>query len=169
MNILIERSDVTWLVQSHKGFSPFNYDICVDWAIDLLQKEVVTDNIQMLSAFSKPTDAWEIKPFVSKVLKEFNIEEFEGEKAIQSQSYYYIQKIVNGENDVLGCLEKLARVCVQSEYEKNVYPFYLLYYSWGDLEDFKMSFHYQDVTFSNFNETVLKEAKIWLENFEMLK
>lgn len=101
MNILIEKSDVTWLVQSHKGFSPFNYDICVDWAIDLLQKEVVTDNIQMLSAFSKPTDAWEIKPFVSKVLKEFNLEEFEGEKAVQSRSYYYIRKIVNGESDVL--------------------------------------------------------------------
>ncbi len=45
-----------------------------------MQKEVVTNNIQMLSAFSKPTNAWEIKPFVSKVLKEFNIEAFEGKK-----------------------------------------------------------------------------------------
>lgn len=44
-----------------------------------------------------------------------------------------------------------------------------IYYSWGDLEDFKMSFHYQDVTFSNFNETVLREAKIWIANFEKLK
>lgn len=169
MNILTEKSKLTRLVQSHKGFTPFNYDICVDWAIELLEKGVITNTIEMLAAFSKPTNAWEIQSSVHRVLQEFNLEEFEGEKAVQGKSYYYIWSLLNNDGDIISHLGKLCQLCIDSDYEDNIYPFYLLNYSWGDLHDLGMSCHYENVTLENFNNTVLKEARIWMDNFERMK
>lgn len=169
MNILQEKSKLTRLIQSHKGFEPFNYDICIDWAIYLLENEIESNNIAMLASFSKPTNAWEIKPYVQSVLKEFNLEEFEGEKATKAKAYYYVWSILNNDGDLILHLDNLRNFCIHSDYEDSIYPFYLLMYSWEDLEDLGMSCHYEGVTYNNFNDTVLKEAKIWMENFENLK
>lgn len=169
MNILQEKSKLTRLIQSHKGFEPFNYDICIDWAIYLLENGIESNNIEMLASFSKPTNAWEVKPYVQSVLQKFNLEEFKGEKATKAKAYYYVWSILNEDGEIISHLEKLCRICIDSNYEKSIYPFYLLKFSWEDLEDFGMSCHYEGVTYNNFNDTVLKEAKIWMGNFEKLK
>lgn len=166
MNILLENSKVTRLIQCHKGFEPFNYDISVDWAVELLQNGIITDNIEILAAFSKPVNYWEVKQDIQNVLKEFNLEEFEGEKAIQAKGYYDVWSILNNDGDMILRLEKLCNICIDSGYEESLYPFYLLKYSWEDLEDLGMSCHYKDVTFNNFNEIVIKEANAWMKNFE---
>lgn len=168
MNILHKKSNLTRLAQSHKGFEPFNYDFSIDWAIELIEKGIVTDNIEILASFSKPTDSWEIKPYVHNVLKEFDIEEFEGDLAIQNMSYYYILCLINQKGDLLSHLIKLSDFCIKSDYEKSIYPFYLLKFSWEDLKDLGTSYHYEGVTDNNFNDTVIKEAKIWMENFEKI-
>ncbi|WP_312769439.1 hypothetical protein [Epilithonimonas sp.] len=166
MNILHEKSNLTRLAQSHKGFEPFNYDFSVDWAIELLEKGIATENIQILASFPKPTDAWEIKSYVHKVLKEFDLEEFEDEEAIQNMCYYYILSIINEEGNLKSHLEKLSYFCIKSDYESSIFPFYLLKFSWEDLQDLGTSYHYDGVTLQNFNTVVRKEAKIWMENFE---
>ena len=166
MNILHEKSNLTRLAQSHKGFESFNYDFSVDWAIELLERGIVTENIQILSSFSRPTDSWEIKPYVHRILREFDLEEFEDETAIQNMSYYYILSIINKEGDLKSHLEKLSYFCIKSDYETSIFPFYLLKFSWEDLEDLGTSYHYDGVTHHNFNNIVIKEAKIWMDNFE---
>lgn len=168
MNILKEKSNLTRLIQTHKGFQPFNYDICIDWAISLLEKEVKSNNVVMLASFSKPANAWEIRPYIQAVLKEFNLEEFEGEKATKATIYYYVWSILNNYGDLISNLDHLRNFCTYLDYEDSIYPFYFLRYSWEDLEEFGLSFHYKDVTYNNFNDTVLKEAKIWMENFEKI-
>lgn len=169
MNILTESSKLTRLIQSHKGFTPFNYDLCVDWAIDLLEKGIITNNVEILASFSKPTNAWEVRPYVYHILNEFNLEEFEGEKAVQSKPYYYVWSILNNNGEIIAHLETLCSFCIESDYEESTFPFYLLKYSWEDLKDFGMSCHYESVTLKNFHDIVLKEAEIWMGNFERLK
>lgn len=168
MNTLLEKSSLTRLIQSHKGFEPFNYDICVDWAVNLLEQGIVSIKIDMLASFSKPTNAWEIRPYIQSVLKEFNLEEFEGEKATKAKAYYYVWSILNNDGDLISNLDNLRNFCIYSDYEDSIYPFYLLMYSWEDLEDLGVSLHYKEVTYNNFNEIVLKEAETWMENFEKL-
>lgn len=168
MNILQEKSKLTRLIQSHKGFEPFNYDICIDWAIHLLKKGIDSNNIEMLASFSKPTNAWEVKPYVQLVLSEFNLEEFEGEKAIKARGYYYVWSILNNDGNRISHLENLCRICIDYDYDDSIYPFYLLKYSWEDLNELGMSCHNREVTFENFDDTVIKEAKIWMEDFEKI-
>lgn len=169
VNILLEKSKFTRLIQSHRGFDAFRYDCCVDWAIELLQKGIITDNVEMLASFSKPVNYWEIKHYVGNVLKDFNLEEFEGKKALASKAYFYIWSILNNEGIILHHLRTLCQMCIDDDYEESIYPFYLLKYSWEDLEDLGMSCHYPNVTFNNFFETVLNEANVWMKNFEELK
>ena len=126
MNILYEKSNLTRLVQSHKGFEPFNYDICIDWAIYLLESGIESNNIEMLASFSKPANTWEVKPYVQLVLQEFNLEEFEGEKAPKAKAYYYVWSILNNDGNLISHLDSLRNFCIYSDYEDSIYPFYLL-------------------------------------------
>lgn len=166
MKILHEKSNLTRLIQSHKGLEAFDYDVSIDWAVELLQKGIISDNIEMLASFSKPADYWEIKPYVQNVLIEFNLKEFEEDGAIQNYSYFYVSRILEDAENILSSLYKLWEICIDSGYEQSIYPFYLLKYSWEDLQDFEFSSHYPEVTLSNFTETVLSEATIWMKNFE---
>lgn len=165
MNVLQEKSRLTRLAQSHLGFEPFNYDFAVDWATELLRKGVISENIQMLASFSTPTDSWEIKPYVQKVLREFNLEEYLEEDAIQNLVYHHVDCILNEEN-VMFHLKQLCQLCIDFDYEDSIYPFYLLKFSWDDLEELGTSYHNHEVTFQNFHEILLKEAKGWMKNFK---
>lgn len=81
-------------------------------------------------------------------------------------SYYHILCTINEEGDLKIHLEKLSYFCIKSNYEKSIFPFYILKYSWEDLKDLGTSYNYEGVTHHNFNKIVIKEAKIWMENFE---
>lgn len=168
MNILYEKSNLTRLIQSHKGYTPFDYNICIDWAIELMENNLVTDNISIIAGFSKPVNSWEIKDYVSRVLKEFNLEEFNNEKAFRSISFYYVWNILNDVGNIISHLEKLCSLCINNDYEDNIFPFYLLKYSWEDLRDLGFSCHYEGVTLENFNDVVKNEAEIWMKNFNNL-
>lgn len=167
-NILLKNSIQTRLIQSHKGFRPFNYDVCVDWAIELLEKNIITENIEMLSAFKKPTNSWEIEPYVTNILKEFNLEEFKDENAVQGTSYFYVWSLIHDKDNFFQHLQKITTICIDSDYENSIYPFYLLKYSWEDLQDLGFSYHNEEVTIDNFEEVLKKEAENWLKNFDNL-
>lgn len=167
-NLLIQNSNHTRLIQSHKGIPAFNYDVSVDWAFELLEKGIVTLNIKMLASIKKPTNSFEIQAYVTNVLKEFNLEELQGDNAIQGTSYYYIWSLIHDKENFFEHLQKITEIFNEVEYERSIYPFYLLKYSWEDLQEMGYSYHNEKATFENFDEIMINEAEDWLKNFDNL-
>ena len=71
---MINRQNISSLIRFHNGIEQFNYDLTVDWAIDLLKSGIETDNIFMLASFSKPVNSDEVKPYLSAVLNDLKID-----------------------------------------------------------------------------------------------
>ena len=163
---LQDESKYTRMAQSYKVFEPFNFDFVVDWAIELIEKGVFNENILILSSFSKPTDSWEIKPYLQKALKELNLKEFEDKEAVYNYAYFFVMSILKEEGSLLSHIETLCELCIDTNYNESIFPFYLLKYSWEDLSDLGTSYHYGGVTFNNYKTTAIKEAQIWMDNFE---
>ncbi|MFC6267246.1 hypothetical protein [Frigoriflavimonas asaccharolytica] len=163
---LITDAKSTKVVQSLKGIEIFNYDFCVDWAIELLVNNIVTENIQIVAGFHKPVNSLEINPYVTEILKEFNLREFYGDEAVQNNAYSEVEKILNDEGVLITNLNHLCKICIDNDYDDNLYPFYLLKFSWEDLIDLGTSYHNYNVTFENFNKVCIYEAKKWMLNFD---
>lgn len=56
--------NLSFLMQCHLETVDFNYDVAVDWAIDLMMQGIETENVLILSSFSKPVNAFEIRSYV---------------------------------------------------------------------------------------------------------
>lgn len=164
---MINRENISKLVQYHNGIEHFNYDLTVDWAIDLIQKGVETDNIFMLASFSKPVDSREIKPYVSAVLRDLNLEEGEGDEAIIALINFYLNEILS-DNSIREYLTFLYDLFIQKDGMYNndkfgLMPFYLLYHGWRELEDIGANFYFEGADLNNIEEVIKEQARIWID------
>ena len=150
---MINRQNISSLIRFHNGIEQFNYDLTIDWAIDLLKSGIETDNIFMLASFSKPVNSDEVKPYLSAVLNDLKIEEKEGDEAIFALINYYTSNIIS-DNSIRSNLNSLYELFLEKNSSLNndqygLMPFYLLYHSWGSLEEIGENFYYKGVDMDN--------------------
>jgi len=156
--------DVTPLIQSHKADEHFDYGLAVDWAIDLIRQGKETDNVLMLASFSEPIDWFEIKPYVSAVLRDLGLEEFSGDAAMVANAHFHVSEIIKGES-VRYHLHALYRLCNIENDKYGLMNFYLLYYAWDELDELDYNFYYPDVTLNNIEKVLLSDARKWIDKY----
>ena len=122
------------LLPWHLGIEFFDYNSTVDWAIYMIGKGIETENMLILASFSKPVEREEIKPYVSGVLQDLQIEEKVEECSVISKACFYAQMIVDN-YEIRKNLTALFELCLESNYSKDLMPFYLLYHGWWSLEE----------------------------------
>ena len=155
---------LTHKIKLHRTITPFNYDMTVDWALELLNEEVETENILILASFSKPVDSEEIQPYVSAVLNDLGIDE---KAAIENPLAYinfYIDQIRKKQNIRIN-LKEMNDLCVHYDYKFGLSPFYLLHYAWQDLETEGFNFYYEKATLDNIEEIACIEAREWSNKY----
>lgn len=157
--------NISKLIQCHKGISNFNYDITVDWALELLNSGVETENVFMLASFSKPVDSREIKPYVSAVLNELKLSEKEGNEAIISKINYHLAEIIQ-DKSIRNNLKFLYEICLDNNYGFGLMKFYLLYHGWDELDEMGVNFYYDGADKSNIEKIIKEEAKNWLDKYK---
>lgn len=161
--------DISNIVQYHNGIESFNYDLTIDWAINLIESGIETDNILMLASFSKPVDSNEIKPYISSVLADLNIEEKEGHAAILELIYYYLTEILS-DRSIRGYLSHLYKLFIQKDCFNNdqkygLMPFYLLYHGWSELEDIGENYYFEGADLNNIEQVIKEQAQLWIDKF----
>lgn len=157
------------LVPYHKGIEHFNYDLTVDWAIDLIERGIETDNVLMLASFSKPVDSVEIRPYVSAVLADLDMGEREGDEAFLELIHYYLKHILN-DNSIRGYLTKLddlyfEKDCFNNDDKYGLASFYLLYHGWEELEDVGTNYYFEGADLNNIEDIIKEQARIWIDKF----
>lgn len=162
--------DISKLIQAHMAVDQFEYDVTVDWAIDLILQGKETENVLMLASFSKPVDAIEIRPYVNAVLKDLGLDERKGDDAVNSKIQYHLIEIVN-ENGIrknLNLLYKLFldRDCFNNDDKYRLLPFYLLYHGWDELESIGANYYFEGADLDNIEEVIKEQARIWINERE---
>ncbi|MCF8298412.1 MAG: hypothetical protein K9J13_12770 [Saprospiraceae bacterium] len=161
---MTRRQDISKLIQSHKAIENFDYDLAVDWAINLIEQGKETENILMLASFSKPIDRFEIKPYVSAVLNDFKLEELEGNEAIIAITHYHLTEILSN-NSIRKNLQSLFQLYIDNDHKPELMNFYLLYYAWNELEEYGVNYYYEGANLDNIEEVLKNEAKNWMEKY----
>lgn len=161
-------SNLTELIQCHLAIESFDYDIAIDWSLNLITNGIESENILILSSFSKPANLFEIRPYVSAALADHNFPEFTGITGKLHKARYHLIEIIN---DLLvrKQLKQLADLCVKLEYKYGLVPFYLLYHGWNELDDIGVNLYYEGATTSNIDQIVKKEANDWVRQFDEIQ
>ena len=152
----------THLLQWPNGVELFDYNPVIDWALDKIQNGIETENILILASFSKPVDREEIKPYVSAVLKEINLDEKVSEYSIVSNCYYHVQQIID-KYEIRKNLSALYSIHLDNNYPEFTAAFYLLYHSWKDLESEGVNYYYEGATIDNISSILKLEGLKFIE------
>ena len=161
---MIDYDKYTELLQWHNGVELFNYELTIDWALEMLQRGVETENMLILASFSKPVDRQEIKPYVSGVLRDLNLEEKIGEYSVISNAYFHAQMIID-KYEIRKNLTVLSNLCLESNYSKYLMPFYLLNNGWWSLEDDGFNYYYEGANLNNIEELTILESKLLIVKY----
>lgn len=161
---MINYEKYTELLQWHLGVELFDYNPTIDWAINMIQKGVETENMLILASFSKPVDREEIKPYVSGVLKDLKLDEKIGEYSIVSNCYYHVQQIID-EYDKRKNLSSLYSIHLENNYPEYTNPFYLLYHGWSDLETEGFNYYYDGANLNNIESVVKLESQKFISKY----
>jgi len=155
----------TELIQCHSGTSNFNYDLVVDWAIELLENNIETESILILASFSKPVNSHEITKYLDNALKELGLPTFSGNEAIFGQVRYRLTQILNN-NKVRDQLTYLFNLTLESDYNDELMPFYLIYHGWWEFEDLGANYYSNGQTVKELEKELKEEAIKWLNEHD---
>lgn len=150
----------------HFGTREFNYDLAIDWAIQLIEQGNESDNVLMLASFSKPASAVEIRPYLGNVLRDLNIEEPEGDAATIALIACYLREILAGR----ATRQNLAEVFklfvekdgLRAQDEFALSNFYLLHHAWDSLEQHGEQHYFLNADLSTIESLVKQHAQTWL-------
>ncbi len=161
--------DISKLIQAHMALDQFEYDVTVDWAIDLIKQGKETENILMLASFSKPVDAIEIRPYVNAVLSDLDLEEKKGDDAVLCKIRYHLIEIIN-DNGIRKNLNLLYKLfldidCFNNDDKYGLMPFYLIYHGWDELESIGANYYFEGADLDNIEEVIKEQAQIWIDKF----
>jgi hypothetical protein len=159
-------TDLTYKIVANSEISDFNTDDCVDWAIEMVGVGNETEHILILAGLTKPTNYFETIKYLKTALSECGLSEKTGEDGIASYAFYYIKQIANSIN-VRANLAKVFKYNIETNYDKSVYDFYLLYWAWGDFDWGNTTQEYwPEATKDNIEKIVVDQAKKWISNNE---
>lgn len=159
-------SDLTYKIVAFSEIPNFNTDESVDWAIDMIKSGHETEHILILAGLTKPTNYFETIKYLKSALHECNLPEKTGEEGIVSYAFYYIKQIANCV-DVKENLAKICQYCINTDYPKSIFDFYLLYWAWGDYDwGNAIQSYWPDATKDTIEKIVIDQARTWIHNNE---
>lgn len=155
-------------IKQHKAFSSFNYDLAVDWGIELIQDGIESENVLILASFSKPVDSQVIKPYVSAVMQELGMDENGPFKQPLSAISFYIYQIIE-QKSIRENISELFELCLIYDHDYGLTPFYLIHFAWQDLEIDGSNHYYDGATLKNIETISVNEAILWTDKFLKIK
>ncbi len=117
-----------------------------------------------LAGIGKPYNQFELHRLTNKVFNELGLDVSDRETVIKSYALYVINLVTNEKSGTLEGLEKLKDLCVELDYDKKLYPFYLLFFAKLDLIDSENQWYFEGADRNNIDSIILHEFDIYKKN-----
>lgn len=149
-------------LQWHRAIPAFDYDDVIDWAMGQMEKGVESENIMILASFSKPVSSYDIQPYVYEALQELGLEEKYADYSVKANVQYHLEQILHDYN-IRKNLSAVYNLFSFDQDEYNLYPFYLLYHAWNQLDEIHENYYVEHATLDNIESILKYESQIWLD------
>lgn len=158
-------SNLTYKIVAHAATPLFQYNDCVDWAIEMLELGYDTPTLLIIAGMCKPVNPFEMPMYVDEVLNELGLEKKADEGAALSYDCYYVKRLLNSEN-IKYDLNTLCSRCWDMDGPDNIAELYNLNEHWNLLIDTSILVNDGALTIENIAEEVKKEAQNWLNKYQ---
>lgn len=136
----------------------------VNWAVDMLTAGFDSRNLNILAGESEPFNQFYMKQLTDKVLIELNLDCSDKNRTIKNYACYLIDKSLDGELKNFQALRVLKEICIELEYEKYLYDFYLLYFAKDDLSYSEDQWYWDGAKRENVDEIINNYFENWKLN-----
>ena len=133
------------------------------WACAMLESGSDTPHLRMVAGTTGHENTFELDELVDRALKELNFSVPSKNTGLVLYAQELAQDYLNSGISRDELLQTICQLCIDTDYFKPLYPFYILRWAWDDLQDEDFSPHRQDVNRANFEDTLRSEIKALLE------
>ena len=137
----------------------------VDWAVDMLVAGFDTEHLVILAGESKPYNQFQLQILTDKVFNEMHLDYSDKDKAIKNYACYLIDKVLNNDIEILKVLNFLKDICIELDYEKYLFDFYLLYFTKVDLSYSENQYYWNGATRENIDSIIIDYFTKWKDDY----
>ena len=141
---------------------------CIKWACDALCEGYESPSLIILAGLTQPLDTHEIRDYALKAFNELNINIPEGAAAVSALAHDIIQDFVKHPSSVYETLILLSDLCVEEDYQSDIYDFYSLRWAYSDLQDSEVQWYWDGATKENIDKIVMERCHTWLSEYKKL-
>lgn len=153
---------ITRLLPYHKLVEPFDYNLAVEWALNLLEAGSTDADVLMLASFEREPNRFEIIPYLNRVITEAEPSPENTDKAVSLIAALYCNELLKG-NSIVSNLGKLNALHLTSSYA-DLTTFYLLFYAWEDFFHCGETLsYYFDTTPERIEDDIKQEAQKFID------
>jgi len=127
-----------------------------------MSKGINSENVLIVSSFSKPIAKIDIEDYVTAAIEEINEKEYYSKYSLKSNIHFHIEMILKG-IEVKRNLTNLHELAINNNYPFDIYPFYLIYHALDSFKYDNVQFYYDGLTQTNWKDILGKEAKEWIQ------
>ena len=128
-----------------------------DWATEQLVGGVDTPHLRRLAGVAGTEDQGELQDLFDRTSRELGLEAPSPEAAIGLYAQGLARDYLAGTVAREALLHELCQLCIDIDYRRDLYPFYLLRFAHADLQESSFSFYRRDVTRENFDSILRQE------------
>jgi hypothetical protein len=135
-----------------------------EWATNQLSEGRDTRHLRQLAGTTGAENRFELEELFDRAVNELGIVVPEGDEALALYARELAQQYLDGTVSRDYLLRFLSDLCVETDYSKELYPFYLLRWTLEDLEYQGSSFYIAHATRDNFDGLLRTEIDRLLAN-----
>ena len=135
----------------------------VDWAVRLLVEGADTPALRMLAGRSAPFDPRDDMAVLDRALAELGIPHLDKNAAVEAYATELVERMLRDRAVTEAALAELFDLCVELNYSRALYNFYLLRCARDDLRDQGVQVYWDGANRSNIDDIIRGEAQRWLE------
>ena len=153
----MRRAPTTKMLIARRGMHRALGADAAEWATQQLAQVCDTPHLRQLAGTTGAENTFELEDLFDRTTRELGLSIPSPDHAIvdyaRELTRDYLDQRVGREQ----LLHELCDLCIQTDYKKELYPFYLLRWTHDDLEEKKFSFYLRDATRDNFDSLLRAE------------
>lgn len=136
---------------------------CVQWAVGLLVLGTDTPAVRVLAGLTPPVEYYEATKLIDRALRELAVPILREEDAIDAYTAELLRDFMDGRQSLRDVFAELTRLCIDTDYDNALWPFYLLGHALGELDALGVQFYWEGVDRDNIDPVARQQARAWLE------
>jgi len=135
----------------------------VDWAVSMLVEGRDTPSLRILAGESGPFNQFEMAALVDRTFEELGLRPFESPaEAAVAYASAKAQQLLDGITPADVVLREIAQLCIELDYLKDIYDFYLLRFAREDLQDSDVQHYWPGGRRENIDGLIRDYCRKWI-------